>query len=117
MGRFVRVIVVLACAGLLAPLAACTSRTLPLPPPTIDSVVAPNDQGLALLKGTAQEGAAIGVMNDATLTGVIVTSPKMGCNRSCPFEALVQARSGDHLRVWQFFETPGGVDPEPEVPK
>src|SRR5688572_22678001 len=90
--------------GLLA-LAACTSRTLPLPPPEVDSVSAPNAQRLVRVEGTAQEGASIGVVNDTTQTGVIVTSQVSDCNRSCPYTADVEAKAGDQLRIWQFFET------------
>jgi hypothetical protein len=96
--------IVAAALGLLA--VGCVSRTLPLPPPDIDGPLAlPNAQGLVLVRGTAQEGAAIGVMNDRTLTGVIVTSDETGCERSCPFEARIKAQPGDNVRVWQFFET------------
>ena len=93
-----------AALGLLA--LGCVSRTLPLPPPDIDGPLAlPNAQGLVLVRGTAQEGAAVGVMNDRTLTGVIVTPSETGCERSCAFEARVKAAPGDDIRVWQFFET------------
>jgi hypothetical protein len=90
--------------------AGCTSRTLPLPPPDVDPLVAPNAQGLVLVSGTAQEGAAIGILNDSSMAGVIVTSPDKGCERSCRFEASIQARPGDALRIWQFFETTSSVD-------
>lgn len=85
--------------------AGCTSRTLPLPPPEVDFVAAPNAQGLVLVRGTAQEGASVGLVNDRTQSGVIVTSTDFDCNRTCPYEALVAAEAGDPLRVWQFFET------------
>ena len=85
--------------------AGCTSRTLPLPPPVVDRVAAPNAQGLVRVTGHAHEGAAVGVLNDMTMSGVIVTSPMSDCGNACPFEALVPADSGDSLRIWQFFET------------
>ena len=84
--------------------AACTSRTIPLPPPEIDSV-GQSMQGLVLVRGRAQEGASVGVLNEATQAGVIVTSTESGCGNNCPFEAQVPAEAGDHLRVWQFFDT------------
>jgi hypothetical protein len=106
----------IAAAALSALLGGCASRTLPLPPPEVDSpLAAPNTQGTVLVRGTAQEGAAIGVMNDRTLTGVVVTSDKIGCDRSCPFEARVKAEAGDAIRVWQFFET--SIPTQLEVPK
>jgi hypothetical protein len=85
--------------------ASCTSRTLPLPPPVVDSVPAPNAQGLVRVSGLAHENASVGVLNDSTMTGVIVTSPNSDCSRACQWEALVPARPGDVLRIWQFFET------------
>lgn len=90
---------------LLAAAAGCTSRTLPLPPPDVDPLPAPNAQGLVRVSGTAQEGASVGVLNDETMTGVIVTSTTQDCSRSCPWEAFVSAKVGDQLRIWQFFET------------
>lgn len=104
-----------ACA-LIGAGAGCTSRTLPLPPPVVDQVVAPNQQGLVLVSGHAQEGASVGVLNDSTMTGVIVTSTAQDCHRTCPWEAMVPAKSGDQLRIWQFFETSSSeerVVPEP----
>jgi hypothetical protein len=105
----------LACA-LLGAAASCTSRTLPLPPPVVDDVAAPTPQGLVRVSGHAHENASVGVLNDSTMTGVIVTSPETNCNRVCPWEALVPASAGDQLRIWQFFETSGFVEttvPEP----
>jgi hypothetical protein len=105
----------LLCA-LLCAAASCTSRTLPLPPPVVDDVFAPNAQGLVRVTGHAHENASVGVLNDSTMTGVIVTSPDVDCARVCTWEALVPARAGDQLRIWQFFETSGFVEstvPEP----
>lgn len=95
--------------------ASCTSRTLPLPPPVVDMVGPPNQQGLSLVTGTAHENASIGIVNDRTMTGVIVTSQETNCSSTCPFEAQIEARSGDVLRVWQFFETTSSR--EVEVPE
>jgi hypothetical protein len=88
----------------------CTSRTLPLPPPNVDSVAAPNPQGLSLVTGSAHEGASVGIVNDRTMTGVIVTSTETDCSSTCAFEARIEAEPGDSLRVWQFFETSGSRD-------
>jgi hypothetical protein len=90
--------------------AACTSRTLPLPPPEVRVVSAPDGDGYVSLSGLALEGASIGVVNDRTLAGVITTSPDDACDSACPWEARIQARVGDGLRVWQFFETSGGTE-------
>jgi hypothetical protein len=101
--------------SLLGAASACTSRTLPLPPPNVDRVGAPNVQGLVLVQGTAREGASVGIVNDRTMAGVIVTSEQTGCSSTCPFEASVEARTGDQLRVWQFFETSSST--EVQVPE
>src|SRR5262245_47190362 len=103
--------IVFALPGLL--LAACTSRTIPLPPPSIppDGVSAPMD-GLALVRGTAHEGATIGIINERTRTGVITVSPETGCESTCPFEAFIEAEPGDSLTAWQFFETTNPAHPE-----
>lgn len=112
MGRFVRLFGCIAGVACGLHLAGCVSRTLPLPPPDIDPLGAPSVEGLVLVKGTAQEGAAVGIMNDSTMNGVIVTSPGKGCDRSCPFSANIAARSGDTLHIWQFYETNSSVDPK-----
>jgi hypothetical protein len=97
--------IALCALGLLSGLSACTSRTLPLPPPNVDSVAAPNAQGLALVRGSAQENASVGIVNERTRAGVIVTSAETDCSSTCAFEARIEAEAGDSLRVWQFFET------------
>jgi adenine C2-methylase RlmN of 23S rRNA A2503 and tRNA A37 len=88
---------------------SCTSRTLPLPPPQVSSVSSPL-HGKVTVSGYALEGASVGVVNDRTLQGTVVTSPKTGCESTCPFEATLEARTGDNLRVWQFFETESSID-------
>ncbi|MFI5306551.1 MAG: hypothetical protein ACHQ53_04310 [Polyangiales bacterium] len=96
--------------GLCLSFVGCTARTLPLPPPELDPLVAPNAQGLVRVAGTAQEGAAVGVLNEATNQGLIVTSTQNGCDRTCKFEALVAAHPGDSIRVWQFYSTPAAAN-------
>lgn len=90
--------------------AGCTSRTLPLPPPEVSRVSAPDGDGWVSVSGLALEGASIGVVNDRTLEGVISSSPQDGCDSACRWQARLQARAGDSLRVWQFFETTGGKE-------
>jgi len=91
-------------------LASCTSRTLPLPPPEVRSVTAPDSDGLVTLSGYALEGASVGVMNDNTQVGVITASEEEDCDNTCSWEARIHAEVGDPLRVWQFFETDGAKD-------
>lgn len=100
--------------GVLA-VAACTSRTLPLPPPEVSQVSAPDASGYVTVKGRAKEGASIGVLDDATQTGTIVTSSEQNCGSSCAFEATLRADAGDQIRVWQFYETESSI--EITVPK
>ena len=90
--------------------ARCTSRTLPLPPPEVSRVTAPDADGLVTVTGYALEGASVGVVNDRTLEGVVVSSMNTSCDSTCPWEARLAARVGDGLRVWQFFETTGGKE-------
>jgi hypothetical protein len=92
----------------LLSLSACASRTLPLPPPDVDPLPAVSALGLVHVTGTAQAGASVGVMNDSTQRGVITTSSDGDCDSACPFEADVEARPNDSIRVWQFFDTPSG---------
>jgi hypothetical protein len=91
-------------------LGACTSRTLPLPPPEVKSVTVPDSDGLVTVRGFALEGASVGVMNDRTQEGVITASLDAHCENTCPWEARLHAEIGDSLRVWQFFETGGAKD-------
>ena len=100
---------ILAVVG-LAGLAGCTARTLPLPPPDVDALSPPSAEGLLQVKGTAQEGAAVGVLNESSGLGVIVSSPMEGCDRVCPFQAELAAEPGDALRIWQFFETSSSAE-------
>lgn len=88
----------------------CTSRTLPLPPPEVTQVSPPDANGLVTVRGRARDGASIGVIDDMTATGTIVTSLEEGCGSACAFEAKLKAAPGDQLRVWQFYETEGSIE-------
>jgi hypothetical protein len=99
----------LLCCALLVGSAGCTSRTLPLPPPEVGSVSGPSS-GRVTVSGFALEGASVGIVNDRTLQGTIVTSPSERCEQTCPFSATIEAHAGDNLRVWQFFETAGAIE-------
>ena len=112
LGKHVRrtlLIAAIAISGLISA-AGCVSRTLPLPPPEVSSVSVPYANGSVAVSGFALEGASIGVVNDRTLQGTIVTSPSEHCDNTCPFEARLPARPGDTLRVWQFFETESAME-------
>jgi hypothetical protein len=96
--------------AVLLGLGSCTSRTLPLPPPEVRSVTAPDSDGLVTVAGYALEGASVGVMNERTQEGVITASAMEGCSSTCPWEARIHAEIDDSLRVWQFIETDGARD-------
>jgi uncharacterized membrane protein len=93
--------------SMLAAVGACTSRTTPLPPPSVSTVSRPNDVGQVTVLGQALSGASIGVINERTLEGVITTPDAKACPSTCEFKAMLAAEGGDTLRVWQFFETEG----------
>lgn len=101
-----------ALAGLSLALSAagCTSRTLPLPPPDVDQLAAPNSQGLVMVRGTAHAGASVGVLNERSQSGVIGSAEDKDCDSACPFEIEIPAKAGDPMRVWQFFTTPSSRD-------
>jgi hypothetical protein len=97
------------CCGALA-LAACTTRTVPLPPPIVQELSLPDEDGIVTVKGLCHEGATVGVLNEASQEGTITSSPQTGCDSSCAWEARIAAERGDALRVWQFFETESGIE-------
>jgi hypothetical protein len=99
----------------LALLGGCTSRTLPLPPPDVDPLVAPDSQGLVMVKGTAHAGASVGVLNGRTMKGTIGAADDTNCDSACPFALQIEAKSGDPIRVWQFYTTESSRDLQ--VPK
>lgn len=84
----------------------CTARTVPLPPPVVDSVSAVSPQGLVVVRGTAEENTSVAVLNEESQVGVIIGIREVGCNSACPFSVEIAAEPGDSLRLWQFSETP-----------
>jgi hypothetical protein len=96
--------------GLALAAAGCTSRTLPLPPPDVEPLAAPNMQGLVMVRGTAHAGASVGVLNERSQLGVIGVADDEDCDSACPFEIEIGAKAGDPIRVWQFFTTPSSRD-------
>ena len=89
---------------------ACTTRTVPLPPPIVEQLSLPDPDGMITVKGLCHEGASVGVMNEATQVGTITTSPETGCDSSCRWEARLAAEPDDAIRVWQFFETESSIE-------
>jgi hypothetical protein len=99
-------------ACLVVSVAACTSRTTPLPPPIpeVSSVSLPDATGNVTVTGSALRGASVGVLNEATLAGVIITVSVDCPQDTCEFSAVIAADSGTSLRVWQFFEVDGAYE-------
>lgn len=97
------------CGGALL-LGACTTRTVPLPPPVVERLSLPDENGIVTVEGLCHEGASVGVMNEATQEGTIVTSSETGCESSCTWQARIPAERGDAIRVWQFFQTESGIE-------
>jgi len=98
------------CLGvLLVAASACTTRTVPLPPPIIQSLSAPDEDGMVHISGLCHEGASVGVLNENSQEGVVTASPEVGCDSSCPWETEIRAEIDDELRIWQFFETESGL--------
>lgn len=93
-------------AGLTA--SACTTRTVPLPPPIVESLSKPDEDGMVHLKGFCHEGASVGVLNENSQQGVVTSSPEVSCDSTCPWEVSIRADIDDELRIWQFFETESG---------
>jgi hypothetical protein len=96
--------------GLACLAGACTSRTLPLPPPDVEPLAPPDPQGLVLVQGTAHSGASIGVLNERSQLGLIGAADDSNCDSTCPFKLQIEAKSGDPIRVWQFYTTPPSTD-------
>lgn len=99
----------LSVAALAAFGAGCTSRTVPLPPPEVSLVSAPDSNGRVAVSGWALEEASVGVFNEDTERGVVVPTTGEDCSSRCPFEAEVLASPGDTLRVWQFTNTESSI--------
>lgn len=99
-----------ALASFAAGIAACDSRTTPLPPPEVRTVSRPSDTGDVTVIGLALEGASVAVVNERTLEGAITTPDQKGCASVCEFKAVLHGERGDSIRVWQFFETEGSIN-------
>ena len=80
---------------MLALTAACSTPTLPLPPPTA-SIAAADADGQWLVEGTALETAFVFVFNEDSETGVIVIADDVG-----RFEAVIAAQPRHTVSVWQ----------------
>ena len=55
------------------------------------------------------EEASVAVLNEDSGHGVVVPVTGEGCGSSCPFEATLEASTGDSLRIWQFTGTNNAI--------
>lgn len=76
--------------------ASCQSPTLPLPPPGQPEVSGVSSDGTIRVEGGAIADALVFVLNDRTGRGVIETASPGG-----GYRAVIEARVGDPIEVWQ----------------
>lgn len=72
----------------------CLSPTLPLPPPNEPTVTGPNEQGWALLSGSAPRGSWVTAYNRAAGLGYIQSV------REGRYELEIRAKVGDEIALW-----------------
>ena len=88
-------------ASLLGP--GCAAPTLPLPPPSIAALEAPDAEGFVTVRGSARAGAYMFVLNEDTEEGVIGTAEDTGA-----FALRIAASTGETLTVWQMVGSQSG---------
>lgn len=74
---------------------ACTTPTLPLPPPLALASV-PDSDGIVTVSGSSLEGAWVTCVNLDTELGHVVRADDMGF-----FTIRIEAQPGHYLNVWQ----------------
>ncbi|MFW6051470.1 MAG: hypothetical protein ACODAU_09865 [Myxococcota bacterium] len=101
-----RAIVALLLAAAAGLASGCAAPTLPLPPPQVEPLEAPDGEGLVTVRGTVHELALVMVLNEDLEEGVIATADEGGA-----FEVRIAAESGHTITVWQR----RGTDESPPV--
>ncbi len=97
-------------AWLITACVACSTPTLPLPPPS--ALVSPPDgSGLVTVSGDALPGAYVLCVNERTNDGVIDTADDDG-----HFSLTLEADTGDTLLIWQQVGTDRGPTQNLVVP-
>jgi hypothetical protein len=90
-----------AVSGLLA--LACSTPTLPLPPPAALTATEPDVDGIVIISGEVLPNAFVFVLNEGTEAGVIVRAGPDG-----RFSAAIAAEVGQTIIVWQEVGTDRG---------
>ncbi len=91
-------------------LASCATPTLPLPPPMVSAISAP-ENGLVRVEGQGLPDAWIMCVNNDTEEGIIGRSDASG-----EFAFEIRAESGHYLTVWQRVATDIGPGLDLVVP-
>lgn len=90
----------------------CAAPTLPLPPPEVDALTAPDAMGMVTVTGRAHFGAMVMVFNQDLNQGVItIADPITGA-----FQARLTAQSGHTISVWQRVGTDTSANIDQTVP-
>jgi len=90
----------------------CTSApTLPVPPPAVEALSAPDPDGFVQAAGTARSEAFVACVNMDTDAGVIVRADLEGA-----WQLEIEGMSGDTLLFFQLQDGGGGTPVERLVP-
>lgn len=96
----------------LALLGGCNAApTLPLPPPAVSMLGAPNMQGLVQLVGDAPARSYVSAFNSRTESGVITRADDQG-----RFTIEIEAAEGDFLTLWVERDGETGERVDVQVP-
>lgn len=90
-------------AAVALPLWACSTPTLPLPPPAALTVGPPAADGTVTIEGDVLPGAYVSCLNNDTDRGVIERADDTG-----HFVVVIAAEVGHYLTIWQQSGTDRG---------
>lgn len=89
----------------------CAAPGLPLPPPEVEPLSAPDATGMVTVEGQATEDAMVFTYNEDLENGVITSADGTGA-----FLARVEGQSGDTITVWQRVGTDDSEPTSQTVP-
>lgn len=107
--RFV-LLALVAFLAIVAP--GCAAPTLPLPPPQLEALSAPDASGMVEVRGAVLADALVLCFNERSEVGVIVRAESDG-----RFTLRIAAESDDDLSVWQQIGTDQGPQVQRTVPR